>query len=448
LSTNPDGPRPRDDSTDSYAGYPAAVAELRREQQASAIQRALNDPDNRVLRGNQADVLIYPDDDPARFDYFYLDATLTTRIEDADDVGRQLTDLLGSTDLWTAVDDRPIDGVTTFTVPKGADLLELCDQLDNRLRPGAVMPEHVIHVSPTSPCPATEPVPASGPPVPAATANWVAGAGVKIVVVDTGRRRDVEADHAWMGFITGDVETAASSGHYRGHGSFVAGVVRTMAPSAVIDVNALHFVAGAIVESDLAVQLVEALTQDAPQIISMSAGTTTRNGYPLITLAVACERLAQAEVLLVAAAGNDGNTEEFYPAYFSVGHPAAGVAPNPFVVSVGAITADETLAVYSNHDWPSVYARGSQVVNGYPRGQYDYQEAPMAGRHAHFDDGMASWDGTSFATPLVAGLIAAHMSRRQENAQAAWEHLRVKSVAQNGNLVGPVLRPGDADLGM
>ena len=447
MSTIAEGPGSGDEDRNSYAGHPAPVASLRRGQQAAAIQQALNDPDNRVLRGNQAEVLIHPDNEPTQFEYFYLEATITTRTEDAPEVGKELTDMLGDDGVLTSADNTPIAGVTTFTVPKAPSVIDLCEELDNRLRPGVAMPEHVIHVSPTSPCPATEPVPACGPPVPAATTNWGAGAGVKIVVVDTGRRPDVEADHPWLGFITGDVETAVGSGHYQGHGTFVSGVVRTMAPSSVIDVNALHFIGGAIVETDLAVQLMNALTQDSPQIISMSAGTTTRQGYPLITLAVACERLAQAGILLVAAAGNDGTTEEFYPAYFSVGHPAVGMPPNPFVVSVGAITADETLAIYTNHGWPSVYARGSEIVNAYPRGQYDYQEAPMAGRHAHVDDGMVSWDGTSFSTPLVAGLIAAHMTRRGESARVAWDHLAGRAAAQADPFIGAILRPGDADNG-
>ena len=46
----------------------------------------------------------------------------------------------------------------------------------------------------------------------------------------------------------------------------------------------------------------------------MSAGTTTRKGYQPIALAVVCEQLAEAGILLVAAAGNDSSTEHFYPA--------------------------------------------------------------------------------------------------------------------------------------
>jgi hypothetical protein len=446
MSINPDDSRQDNGGgADEDEAIPD-VDERRTAQQARMIQRALNDPANRELRGNQADVRIYPDNDPRRFEYFFLESVITTRNDDAADVSEHLAELVGSDD-WHSDADVPIEGVTTFTVPSSVDVIATCDRLDDLVRPGVAMPEHVVHVSPTHPCPATEPRPASGPPVPAATPNWRAGAGVKVVVVDTGRRLDVEADHSWMAFMTGDPETQASSGHYRGHGSFVAGVVRTMAPSVNVDTNALHFIHGAIIETDLGKQLMNALTQDAPQIISMSAGTTSRKGYPLITLAVACERLKEADILLVAAAGNDGNAEEFYPAHFSQGHPGIGLAPNSHVVSVGALEPDETLAPYSNRDWPSVYARGSHVVNGYPKGQYVYREAPMRGRHAHFDDGMASWDGTSFATPLVAGLVAAHMTRRGETAKQAWDHLAMRAAAQADPFIGPILRAGDADTG-
>jgi hypothetical protein len=60
---------------------------------------------------------------------------------------------------------------------------------------------------------------------------------------------------------------------------------------------------------------------------------------------------------------------------------------------------------------------------------------------------MASWDGTSFATPLVAGLVAAHMTRRGETAKQAWDHLAMRAAAQADPFIGPILRAGDADTG-
>ena len=63
-----------------------------------------------------------------------------------------------------------------------------------------------------------------------------------------------------------------------------------------------------------------------------SAGTTSRDDLPPITLSVICEQLADQGVLLVAAAGNDGNTEAFYPAYFSVADDRIGRPANPNVV--------------------------------------------------------------------------------------------------------------------
>lgn len=427
-----------------HGGYDPVTRSQQRADQARGMQRGLNAAENRQRRLARSTVRIHPDDDPDAFEYFYLETVLTTRSTDADAVAGFLADR--HPELHPErVTDEPVPGVTTFTVPGVDDVTRLCDELDE-LRPGIAMPDHVVHVTPTGCCPATEPKSADHGPVPGCSPDVDAGDGVSVVVVDSGRQPAVEAHADWLRHgVTGTLEDEASSGHYVGHGTFVCGVLRTQAPKAAIDVNALHFVAGAVVESDLARQLWSAVHDDRPQIISMSAGTTTRKGYPPIALEVVCEALPASGTLLVAAAGNDTSDEHFFPAYFSHDDAGIGQTANPHVVSVGALGPDKKLAWYSNHTWPSVYAQGSTVVNAYPNGTYAYRERPMKGKpDAEFRNWLASWDGTSFATPLVAGLIAARMTKRGETASAAWAALYRKATSQRGVDSGPSLFPGDA----
>ncbi|MDQ2755752.1 MAG: S8/S53 family peptidase [Actinomycetota bacterium] len=332
-------------------------------------------------------------------------------------------------------------GLTRIELPGDRDTLRTVDELDRVLGPGVATPDHVVHLTPKSyACPATEPVPAKDPLDPSPTQDTGLGRGVRVVVVDTGLVTTLAAATPWLAGVTGDEEQQAAVGRYRGHGTFIAGVVRSMAPAAQIDVEAFLWVGGGILESDLVPALRRSL-ESMPDIISMSAGATTRHGHPLMSMEVFWRtHLRHVKgTVLVCAAGNNGDRGPFWPATF------------PWSVSVGALDADGGRADYSNFgSWVDVWARGSDVVNAYPDGDYTYgwpadPPRPQPGDTVTFETGLASWSGTSFSTPLVAGLVAARMSWSGESARDAATALLRASVRGATPGVGAVLAPGMAD---
>jgi len=344
-----------------------------------------------------------------------------------------------------------VRGVRRIRLPAGKDAVTtLADvragsadlRLDG-LGAGVAAPDHFVSITPGEGglCPATEPdqVPATSPVVPPQVDDPNAGQGIRVVVVDTGLDTDAPGTHSWMTGVDGDPDPAIvrSGGGlpnqlkpYAGHGTFIAGVVRAMAPAAEVIVRSVFTVAGGVFESDLVRALDAVLENDFPDVISLSAGTWTFNATGLLGFDVFNEtRLSHHKgIVLVAAAGNDADRREFWP------------AAAPYTLSVGALAANgHGRASFTNFGgWVDLYAPGENLVNAYPSGEYTYQEPPRTGTVGKFT-GMASWSGTSFATPLVAGLIAARMSRTGENGRDAAAALlaRARSQAQPG--VGAVL---------
>jgi subtilisin family serine protease len=298
--------------------------------------------------------------------------------------------------------------------------------------PGRVSVHHYLSITGNGGrCSPVEPVVAAPPatPVPA-TGNPEAGRGVRVVVLDTGYDPGAATGNAWLGGVTGQPDAGLHNGQidrYGGHGTFIAGVLRSVAPAATVTVLNPFTGDGEVTEESLVAALQSAVATGAVDIISISAGTGGYDEHGPIALNAwgAALREAHPEIAVIAAAGNDNTADRFYP------------AASDWAYGIGAFdTATNSRAAFSNFgDWVAAYAPGVDLVNAFPSGVYTYGEQ-NPGTTATFT-GRARWSGTSFSTPFVAGLVAARMSQTQQNARAATEDLIAAAANHPG--LGPVL---------
>ncbi|MFF8423894.1 S8/S53 family peptidase [Streptomyces sp. NPDC016566] len=342
---------------------------------------------------------------------------------------------------------------------------------------------HVIHIAPVNACPGDEPVPAprSEPPNPASQESLHApDTAVGVLVIDTGLVHDYRS-YPLLAHTTGDPQVTETGPdgvlrQYVGHGTFIAGIVAAVAPNTDVTVRGTLGDVGAMLESEFGAKLFEAVDEGGwPDIISLSAGTTTGSGESLIGLEAFMRELREQRTLLVAAAGNNGSDAPFWPA-------AYGALPEyaDSVLSVGALRGDgESGACFSNHGpWVHVYAPGERLTSAltgfdvpvpyvYQHSTYDacrfgatYACTCQYPRHTGvlsdpgensaakpdqvMFDGLAQWSGTSFATPAVAALVAAHMTAHKERDPRAARAQLLASLTESAEVRGahvPALRP-------
>jgi hypothetical protein len=430
-----------------------------------ADPNAISESQASYIRDNVPGAAIYPPGSqpggavPSEF--FYRANSVLTRDQDLQPVLNALTKLgptlaRGDNRLERAeVAARPIPGLVRIElifnqVPGQAPdeaaeaeaqiMFQALDAVEQELGPDKLRPDHLLSAAPVTWCPATEPVPVSpnSAPRPGISSSECDGRGTLVAVVDEGLVEDAPFSHPWMQGVTGAPDQGVTGGsieRYAGHGTFIAGIVRAMAPRADVRVARALKTAAAAFESDVVTELLSVLDW-APDVISLSAGTHTLNSGGLLSFQVFVDGPLRERpgTVLVAAAGNDGADWKFSPAEMES------------VIGVGALgPPGDALARFSNYgDWVKVYAPGQDLVNAFATGTYTYQEQ-NPGTQANFA-GMASWSGTSFSTPIVAGLIAARMSGTGESAREAADSLLRLARAQALPGIGPVLHPGQACL--
>jgi hypothetical protein len=323
------------------------------------------------------------------------------------------------------------------------DVLDLLDRIDAELGPGIAAPDHVLTAAQhLTPCSATEPqqvYPTAGP-YPALCRDG--GARVRIFQADTGLVEGAAETFPWLAGVHGDPDPRAGTGSsgtirpYGGHGTFVAGVLRCMAPQAQVHVENIFATAGSACESEVAKRLHEAFGFGF-EILHITASCLTRKNLPPLALEGFLKLLRPYKgVVCVAEAGNNYTKRPAWPGAF------------PDVLAVGALAADwRHRADFSNYGgWVDVYAPGENLINAFGSGTYTCEVPPDVGQVRTFS-GLAQWSGTSFSAPIVTGLIAARMVRCGESAREAAAALLAKARAQAIPGVGPVLFPGCDDDG-
>lgn len=253
------------------------------------------------------------------------------------------------------------------------------------------------------------------------------------------RATDPEVTGDLAGPMDGALDASA------GHGTFIAGIIRQVAPEADIVSVRVADSEGFVLEGAfmLAVRsLVKWMARTQRQggrqidVLSISLGyyhETPEDDLFDRTLSELLRAARHRGCAVVCSAGNDATDRPTFPAAlwdwrtqaklwnwsdpdFLVTDPKTA-APH---VAVGALNPNGTVALFSNTGpWVSMYAPGAAVVSTFPPFNGGLQPTVRDDRGLlaretidpdDFSGGFGIWSGTSFAAPYVAARLAADLA--------------------------------------
>ncbi|NHC46194.1 S8 family peptidase [Motilibacter aurantiacus] len=285
-----------------------------------------------------------------------------------------------------------------------------------------VRPVHLVLGAPFysgGPADKPRPVPALAAPGPS---RATATAGSTVAVLDTG----ISHGHPW--FPAGsweqvdgldawdelDVDNDYDLDAQAGHGTAVAGVVRSVAPDAHLLVGRVLDSAGvsdevAVAEALSRLRAHAARSGRAVDVVNLSLSCYTHDNAapPSIAREIAA---FGPDTVVVAAAGNAASTRPAFPAALDD------------VLGVGALDGDRPAPFSNSGPWVDAWAPGTRVPTTFVT-RRDDSELPRLDIDEKCLDGYVEWSGTSFAAPHVAAHIAVARQAGRSPAQARAEAL-------------------------
>lgn len=203
--------------------------------------------------------------------------------------------------------------------------------------------------------------------------------------------------------------------HGFGHGTFAASRVARHGPDSKLVVRRIAAKDGVTDDLTLARALLALCDQQEEEkvdVVSLSVSAYTPGDTGLVASEEALRQLFEMnrDLVVVVAAGNHGNRRWPAPASYKR------------VVSVGALDRHGHRAYFSNFGpWVDACTEGVDVEGIFPK--VKNVRWPHEAEAKDYSCGLATWSGTSFAAPKVAGVLAQKMSgpNRVTGRQAVYD---------------------------
>ena len=299
------------------------------------------------------------------------------------------------------------------------------------------------------------------------------GEGVVVAVVDSGVNYDHLdlADHLWDGgeefphhgydIVNGDDDPMDDKGHGT-HcagtvlGDGTAGSLTGMAPEATLmcvkSIDAEGFGGSANIAGGM-----EWSVEHGCDLISMSLGMVNSEIPDRELLRRSCVSILDAGIVAAVCAGNEGHIQFYCPVPNNIRVPASCPPPyldpdqleNPgelsCVIAVGAVDSNDEAAYFSSHGpvtWTNTEFGDYAYEPGIGLIRPDLSAPGVAIKSLDYltTDGYCNMDGTSQATPCLAGVVALMLQKNPELLPAdicrILEETSVKLTEHKSNVTG------------